>query len=500
MNTFKHTNRLFLAALLCLTVSYSSCDKDFGELNTNPSTSDALDSQFLLNFSINRAGSSRYESWRGNLIYTSQWSQQLSGSWGPDNYNTTNEDWLSAYWNTAYGDYMRNIQTIINQEEGTAMEGMALIFKTLIMQRVTDMYGDIPYSEAFQGGDFPQPSYDTQEAIYAQFVVDLRQALSQLTDGNGANPGSFDPLYGGDLARWRKLGNSMLLRVGMRMSEVDPSTAQSVVSEAISGGILSEANDIAFLNFDGSMPDGPVASGIGEVFNDFGIGGGGFAFSDEMLMRLQAANDPREAVMAVKYNSDGSVDESVGPGDYMGKPNGGDIVSLFDFAMPNHDVMVAYDSPVIFYTLAEAEFSRAEAIVRGWASGNAQEAYENGVRAACKQLALYPRSTTITDAEIDQLLTEATVAWDESNAMELINTQKWIALLFDGFEGYANLRRTGIPEVTPGLTAGESNGTIPKRMRYPISEDLANKANYEDAVSRLSQGDKITSSVWWDVN
>jgi hypothetical protein len=483
--------------LFCILLPLSSCDKDFGELNTDPQAATSLDSKFLLNYAINRTGSSRYESWRGNLIYTSQWAQHLSGSWSPDNYNTTNEDWLAAYWNEAYGTYMRNFQNIIDRGEGTNVEAMAKIFKVLVMQRVTDMYGDIPYSEAFQGGNFPQPGYDTQEAIYGFFVAELRQAIAQLAPGNGEEVGNFDPLYAGDIDSWKRFGNSLLLRVGMRMSEVNPAVAQEVVSEAISGGILTE---IAVMHFDASQNGGPVSSGIGSVFNDFGVGGGGFAFSDEYLTRLQAANDPRLSVMALQYNSDGSENSAVTPAEYLGKANGADIATIYDFAMPNHDVMAAYDSPIIFYSVAEAQFNLAEAITRGWASGSAQDAYEAGVRAACKHLAEYPRSTLITDGQIDALLLEGTVAWDAANAMELINTQKWLALLFDGFEAYSNFRRTGIPALTPGLTAGETGGTHPKRMRYPISEDLTNRTNYDAAVSRLSGGDVITTPVWWDVN
>lgn len=500
MNKQNHILRLVMAGIFCLAFTVSSCDKDFGEQNLDPQTTTQIESKFLLNFAVNRAGSSRYELWRGNLIYCSQWSQQLSGNWAPNNYNSTNEDWLSAYWNTAYGDYMRNVQAIINQEEGTNVEAMAMIFKVLIMQRVTDMYGDIPYSEAFQGGDLPQPAYDTQEAVYGSFVAELRQAIGQLSVGNGENPGSFDGIYEGDIENWKRLGNSMLLRVGMRMSEANPTMAQQIVSEAISGGIISSFDEQAYITFDGSMPDGPVASGIGEVFNDFGVGGGGFSLSDELLDRLQGNNDPREAVIAVTYNADGSVNTDVGVGQHVGRVNGRDYPEFYAQAQPNHDVMVAYDSPILYFTHAEAEFTRAEAIVRGWATGDAQEAYENGVRAACKQLGLYPRSTEIMDAQIDELLTQSGVAWNDANAMDLINTQKWIALLFDGFEAYANYRRTGFPAITPGETAGESNGQVPGRLRYPTSEQLTNEANYNTAVGRLNGGDVITSSVWWDVN
>ncbi|MEO0468287.1 MAG: SusD/RagB family nutrient-binding outer membrane lipoprotein [Bacteroidota bacterium] len=490
-----------LAVIVPMAIFSTSCDNGFAELNTNPSTSDNLDGEFLLNFALNRAASSRYETWRGNLIYTSQWAQQLSGGWAPNNYQTTNEDWLAAYWNEAFGTYMRNIQDIINQEEGTNLEAMAMIFKVMIMQRVTDMYGDIPYSEAFQGGTVPQPAYDTQEEVYNAFISELRQAIGQLSAGNGRTVGSFDPIYNGDIDKWRMFGNSLLLRVGMRLSEVNSTLAEETVAAALSGGVFSSNDDMAWIEFDGSMPDGPVASGIGEVFNDFGVGGGGFNLSDEFLDRLQAANDPREKVIAVTYNSDGSVNTNVGVGQHMGRVNGRDVPDAFEFAMPNHAVMTAYNSPVLYLTYAEVEFNRAEAITRGWANGDAQEAYENGIRAACQQLALYPGAETITDQEITDLLANANVAWDAGNAMNLINTQKWISLLFDGFEAYANYRRTGYPELTVGETVGESNGTnIPGRMRYPVSEILANSDNYDEAVNRLSGGDVITENVWWDAN
>lgn len=498
MKSYNYIKKILGLSLLI--VFFAACDEDFGELNTNPSTADNLGGEFLLNYSINRAASSRYETWRGNLIYCSQWAQQLSGGWAPNNYQTTNEDWLSAYWNEAFGTYMRNIQDIINREEGTNLESMALIFKVLIMQRVTDMYGDIPYAEAFQGGDFPQPGYDSQESIYNSFIADLTRAVSQLAPGNGVDVANFDPIYNGDIDLWRKFGNSLLLRVGMRLTEVNSGLANKTISDAITGGVFTSSADEAFIEFDGSLPDGPVASGIGEVFNDFGVGGGGFNLSDEFLDRLQANNDPRERIIAVTYNSDGSINTDVGVGQHQGRVNGRDVGDSFVFAMPNHDVMVAYDSPVYYMTYAEVQFNVAEAIMRGWASGDAQAAYEAGVTAACRQLDRYPRVTPVTDEEIADLLKESGVAWNESNAMELINTQKWIALLFDGFEAYANYRRTGIPNLTPGETMGESDGSIPRRMRYPVSEQLTNSANYETAVSRLAGGDVITAPVWWDAN
>ncbi|MEO0627800.1 MAG: SusD/RagB family nutrient-binding outer membrane lipoprotein, partial [Bacteroidota bacterium] len=171
----------------------------------------------------------------------------------------------------------------------------------------------------------------------------------------------------------------------------------------------------------------------------------------------------------------------------------------FVFAQPRRDVMVAYNSPAIYMSFAESEFLRAEAILLGWVDGSAQQAYENGVFAACKQLELYPNADPISDDDIFDFLGERGVEWDEEDGIELINTQKWIATLFDGFESYANYRRSGFPDITPGFSDGESGGEIPRRLRYPISEQVNNATNYQEAVGRLDGGDVITSRVWWDV-
>ncbi len=492
----KISNRL---ALLLIVVMVFACDDGFEDVNRNPTQSDNLDPIFLLAFVQNKSASERFETWRGNLIYTSQWAQQLSGDWGPDRYITTNEDWLSAYWNEAYGKYMRNVTDIIDREETSNVGSMGKIMKVLIMQRITDMYGDIPFSQANRPNEFAQPVYDTQESIYNDFIATLKDAVSNLAEGNGNDPGSNDIYYGGDISKWRKLGNSLLLRVGMRLSEVNPSLAQQTVQEALAGGVFTGNEDIAYVAFDGSNIDGPNASGVGEVFQDFGITGHQFRYSDEFVSRIIDNNDPRETILMETYTSEGEIDATVGPGNHVGRPNGIQE-NPFEFAQPRREVMVAYNSPVLMLTFAEVEFLRAEAIVRGWATGDPRSAYESGIRAACQHLALYPNTSGVDDAAIDAFLTEPGIAYNANRAIEQINTQKWIALIFDGFEAYANYRRIGFPELTPGEVQGESDGTIPKRMRYPTSESLTNTANYNEAVSRMSGGDVIRERVWWDVN
>ncbi len=493
---------LLVGSLFCGSVLISSCTKDFAEINTNPNDADTVDPRLQFSYVLNRGASERYDQWRGNLIYCSIWSQQLSGEWETDRYVTANEDWLSAWWRDSYRRVGKDIVEVINNSEPESnLEAAATIFKVLYFQRLTDMYGDMPYSEANQGALFAQPKYDTQQEIYMSFIRELKTAIDALSSDKD-QLGTADLIYQGDIAKWKKLGASLLMRVALRISDVDEAAARDAVDFATSAGLMNNRDDIALLSFSGSNTDGPNVSGISEVFQDFGISGHLFRYSDEVVNRIIAFEDPRESTLLETYTNDGNIDNTVGPGNHLGRPNGiAPGTNDFVFAQPRRDVMVAYNSPVIYFSYAESEFLRAEAIQRGFITdGTAQQAYENGIYAACKMLSRYPNAQEISDRDINDYIGEIGVRWRENQAMELIHTQKWMALLFDGFEAYANLRRSGYPDVTPGLSVGESGGEIPKRLRYPNDERVNNETNYREAAARLENGDQLDSPLWWDVN
>ena len=198
----------------------------------------------------------------------------------------------------------------------------------------------------------------------------------------------------------------------------------SVSREAIEGGLMTSNADIAYVAFSGSDVDGPNANGVSEVFQDFGITGHQFRYSDEFVDRIIGTDDTREDNLMLTYKKDGSIDNDVGSGDHLGRPNGIDPGNDdFFFAQPRRDVMVAYNSPAIYFSFAESEFLRAEAIVRGYVDGNARQAYESGVYAACKQLELYPNASPIGDNDIFDYLEENGVEWEEEDAIDLSNSQ-----------------------------------------------------------------------------
>ncbi len=495
---YLHYILVFSACLLAF-----GCTKDLGEINTNPNQNqpDNIDPELQFTYVLNRASSERYDQWRGNLIYCSNWAQQLSGDWDADRYNTTNEDWLSAWWNNSYLRIGKDITDLIQSaEQGSNLQQMAIIFKVFFFQKLTDMYGDIPYSEANLGAELPKPKFDKQEDTYMQFIQELQTAIASLDESLDA-PSSADILYKGDIQKWKKFGNTLLLRIAMRISNVEPDLAMEIGSKAIQDGIINSFDDIAYISYSGSNVDGSNASGVAEVFQDFGVTGHLFRYSDEFVNFILNNNDPRETTLMETYKSDGSINNSVGQGFHLGRPNGVPTgIDNFVFAQPHREIMVAYDAPAIYFSHAEAEFLKAEAIIKGWVAGDAKEAYENGIRAAMRQLELYPNAEPISDDDVEDYLTENDIEYDQSDAIEQINTQKWVALLFDGFEAYANYRRSGYPDLSPGLTDGESDGEIPRRLRYPLDEKINNTQNYNEAVDRLSGGDVISARMWWDVN
>jgi len=492
--------RIKIVCSLLLLILFSTCTKDFENINTNPSEPDNIDRKLQLSFVLNRASSERFDQWRGNLIYCSQWVQHLSGNWEPDRYNTTNEDWLSSWWNSSYLEVGKDLLDLIdNTEEDSNIRNMAIIFKVFFFQRLTDMYGDIPYLEANRGAVFSLPKFDNQESIYNSFIDELKIAINNLDEGKD-DVGNADVIYNGDITKWKKFGNSLLLRIAMRISNVAPELAKENGQLALQNGVMTSNDDIAYVYYSGSNVDGKNANGVGEVFQDFGVTGHLFRYSDEFVNFIINHDDPREDNLMETYRNDGSIDNSVGSGNHLGRPNGiPPGTDDFVFAQPNRDVVVTYDAPAIYMSFAEVEFLRAEAILLGWVSGDIQEAYENGVSAACKQLSLYPNAEEIDDDDIEDYLEENGVEFEMDEAKELINTQKWIVLLFDGFEAYANYRRSGYPELSPGLTDGETDGNIPRRLRYPAIEKTNNAENYNAAVARLNGGDVITARMWWDV-
>lgn len=504
----------YLTALLvsiCL-LALSGCDTDsLHELNENPTVAADIDPGFILAYTQLQTSGERYENWRAQLIYQSTMMQQfatLPGYWVGDKY-LYNAGYSAALWDRAFTNYIKDLTNLVEitdptvegQEEFANHHAIAKIWKVVAFQRVTDLYGDIPYFAAGKGfseRDF-FPTYDPQSEIYADMLSELEEAVGLLS-ASASTPGNQDLIYGGNVDQWQRYGYSMMLRLGLRLVKVDPAAAQEWVQKAIAGGVMQSNEDISYIQHtDG--PEGINRNGIGDVFN-----WNGTAYTNDDSPRLS-----KTFVDWMLENDDPRLERLswvVTGGPAQGMPNGYDAntITNFDPTYEEHNgdaysrinpMFVLRESPMVFQTYAEVEFMIAEAIERGWATGNAADHYNAGVRAAMEMYSIYDPSVEISSAEIDAYL--AANPYDSANWAEQIGEQYWAATFLNFYETYANWRRTGYPELTPvDYPGNETNGTIPRRLRYPTSEAGNNPEGYNAALN--NQGpDEFTTRMWWDV-
>lgn len=490
--------------ILLFAVLLSACDQGFEDLNVNPTKPTQVSVANKLTAAQLFASSERYDNWRANLIYQSTMMQHIAttaGYWDGDKY-TWNRGYASSLMDRYYGNAVKSLEDMLVQldEEGSPEEMKAItrIMRVFVFSRLTDLYGDIPYSEAGKAviDEIFTPKYDPQSEIYADMLKELEESAAALGSGTSGF-GAADIIYNGDQAKWKRLANSLMLRLGLRLIKVDPAGAQSWATKAIAGGVMTSNDDIFFVPHTAG-PEGVNQNGIGEVF----LADGNPRLSETFVNFMKDRNDPRLPILGAR-RSDGSTAVD----DLIGFPNGLNPQMLLDltgeenmdnYAEPNRAIITGLDAPMIFQTYAEVEFMQAEANVRWGVGGDAETHYNNGVTAAMKTLSLYGDAGVIDDAAIADYLTAN--PYDAANALEQINTQYWAVTFFNEYEAFSNWRRTGFPVLTPVNFPGNvTGGTIPRRMSYSTSEETNNPINYEEAVNRQGP-DELTTRVWWDVN
>ena len=483
--------------IFALSLVFSSCefDKGFEEMNVNPAKASQIDVGNKFASVILQTSGGRYENWRASLIYQSVMIQHFSstaGYWSGDRY-FRNDGYATSLWDRYYPSAVKEIEDIKAQltaegNSGSEM-GMTRILRVFIYSRLTDLHGDIPYSEAGQGytNGILKPKYDAQKDVYMDMLKELEEAVAQIT--SSTTMGVSDVMFQGDTAKWKAWGNSMMLRLAMRLTEADSATAKAWAEKAVTGGTMTSNDHIAMVpHTDG--PEGINKNGHGEVFDADGNPRMSKTFVDWLK------DDPRLPILAAR-RSDGSTAVA----DLMGMPNrstGETVPDTSIYAEPNRNVITKRDVPMVFQTYAEVRLLKAEMAFRGWSvPGDAKTHYEAGVKAAMQMLSsIYPNAAAISDAEVDAYL--ALKPYDASKGWEMISEQYWAATLLNEYEAFSNWRRTGFPTLTPTNDPGNvTGGTIPRRLIYPTGEESTNAENFAAAIARQGPNDFVTR-VWWD--
>jgi hypothetical protein len=524
---YRRAARLVAAscALVLVVAVLAGCTQNFASLNTDPVRPDdnSFNPEYLLTGTqLAYTGSSdfSYETWRVNLIYCSTMMQHFShvaGYWVGDKY-LLNATYSAAYFERAYDEQIRLVQSLVEQSKTKTqyanLAQTARIMRVLLFHRLTDIYGDVPYTEGgrgYYGGSFT-PKYDQQSAIYADMLKELEEAAKAL---DPAQPVPNGDLFYGKLsgaarvAAWKKFAYSLMVRLGMRLTKVDAAAAKTWVEKAAAAGVMQSPSDNAFVTHD-LAGDRATVNRTSQIMNlPYELPY--IRLSKTFVDWLKAGNDPRLTVLAERAG-DGSTKSD----DLSGMPNGFDLTggatdiskapgypgSLDKYARPHNKNLARLDGPTFILTSAEVKLLLAEAAVRGWSVGKSAEAwYKEGVTDAMLYLQQYGAGAVIPQASVDGYMQSNPFknAGSIDDKLEQINTQFWAATLLNEYESWANWRRSGYPKlVTVNYPGNATNGQIPRRMRYPVQEASANAANYSEAVGRVQGGDVLTGRVWWD--
>ena len=493
------------------------CDKGFDEINTSTVRVNELEPIYLFNNALQASGPT-VNSLPLELAFVQQVVSPNGGVLAGGNFNQVNPGLITGNWDTFYATILKHLIDVINitqdDPERSNLYHMARILKAYCSMVVTDSYGDVPYFEAGKGflEGIVSPVYDSQSDIYIDILNELDEAGAALSTSRDIETG--DALYNGDITKWKRFCYSLMLRAAMRISNQDNSTAQTYITRAISGGLMQSNDDNAILRHDFNF-----VNLIGENLN--AQEASNYYMTGEFVDFLIDNDDPRLGAIAVRYiGATSGTDQnnaiagdapdiviSNDPADQVGLPMGNDngtaatlattlgLASFYDFTQVDRTRMTSTDAPNFLVTYAQTQLLLAEAIVRGYTTGNEATLYSNAIEAHMQQLAEYGEDVAIDQADIDTYVLANPLG---ANPLEDINTQYWVASFLNGPETWANFRRSGYPalESNPYPTQ-DITGDFANRLPYPDAELSANIANLQTALSNQGFSNTMDGVVLW---
>jgi hypothetical protein len=478
----------FIWSLAMSSLLLTSCMEDWNELNTNPNQPSEVPATNVFGSGITVVAGQLFGE-RIGIYYAGTWSGQLAAI-GLGDYefrvDINNRQWDNLYRAMAYFVDSRKIAL---EEGNNNLAAVSMIMKAYTAHQVSDMWGDIPYKEAFLLGEegILSPEFNPQEEVYDQILDELETAQGMLSD-NGGTIGVGDFIYFGDISKWRKFANSIQLRVAMRMSLVAPQKASEVLTNILGNSgaypVFEDNDDNAYLHWPGVSSDiEPWRRRLGVPTNKTDQ----YRTNYDLVTRLREINDPRLPVYA-DPNQEGEFN-----GYKMGIGQTSDPMNTQNNVSHIGD-RFGYDdegfSP--FMHAAQVAFIKAEAYERGLVSGgSAKDAYERGIELSMME-------NGIAQEDMADYLSADEVAWDsgaESNLTK-IRFQNWVSLYKQSVEAWAEARRTDVPLLDRVSADYASNHNRPPlRMAYPANESAHNQNFPFDIVE---QDIFYGTQLWWD--
>ncbi|PMD98125.1 SusD/RagB family nutrient-binding outer membrane lipoprotein [Siphonobacter sp. BAB-5405] len=467
---------------LTLALGLSACQSELEDINKNPNEATQGQPDYVLTNALKSSADlvmGSDASMETTVLFVQYWAKiQYTDV---DKYTTSPTN-VQNIWTNTYTQGLNDYAEVIRlgeQAKNPNYQAVGLIMRSWSFQVLTDLYGDIPYSQALNIDQYLTPKYDAQKDVYTGLLNDLQKAVT-LIDDTGASPISGDVVYKGNMKLWRKFAQSLRLRIALRIADRDAATAKTVISSLSKTDLIAGNEETAQFTYLTSPNQNPVNRDR-ETRDDYRV-------SKTIVDKLVQLKDPRLSVYVNK-----TADYT--PQGYIGVTNGlpADSAARLGFTKTSKlgDYFTAASAPAVFVNYAEVLFNLAEAAQRGFTSDDAATLYKQAVTASLQQY-------RVTADEISKYLAQPSVAYDAANYKKSIGEQKWLALFGESQESFAEWRRLDYPQLKPAY-AGVLNGRMPVRLTYPTGEQALNNANYKAAVA--NQGaDLLTTKLWFDVN
>ena len=521
----RNINKLIYAVLLFATV-LTSCKKGFEEVNTDPNnTPEALPQQLLASALVGTVHTNmiRNRNFNNELMQVTVNLSDGDATVFRYEFRNTFADYT---WNNWYSELtnLKDLDTIASEPVtlNKSYQGISLITQAWIYSLLTDTYGDVPYFQSNMAKyKIYEPAFDKQKDIYLDIFKKLEEA-NQLLKANTGIVTSSDPVFYGNVSKWRKFGNSLYLRLLLRLSgkaevadDVIAKIKEIVETNPSEYPKMTSNDDSAILRWTGDAPYTSPYITVRE--QDFR----GPSMASFFIDHLRDWNDPRLDISTYGKNGVNRWGIAQGPQGFSGvesgyTPGSGVTKQSYFYSMASvvsgQPAQTLQNDPLggMIMNYSELQFILAEAAAKGWISGSAENYWKTGIlNGITTWLPNWPNSTaigtppssapTITSPEFIDYLSNADIQWDNSlpleEKMEKIHLQKYYVLFLTDFQQWFEYRRTGHPVLPkgPGL---RNNGVMPARLNYPVYVQSTNPTNYQKAVE--SQGpDVISTQVWW---
>lgn len=468
-------------AIFALLVSCQS-DDQYEEKNTDPKNPTQVSAEFL----FNSATKSLFDQMTSTNVNENVF-RMLGQHWTETtyvdeaNYDFNSRNITQNHWSEMYRNILFDLATAKNNTDADILLSAATkktrnaqieILAVYTWAQMVETYGNIPYSQALNAGKFVLPVYDDAATIYGDLLKRLTAAIPNLTDSGFA---SADKIYGGDEDKWKKLGNSLLLRMGLRVIDVPSLATQSTaaIKAAVSGGVFTSNADNAELIYSSASPNtNPVWVDLVQS------GRSDFVVANTLVDKMNELSDPRRTAYFA---------ENLGTGVFEGGPYG-DNNSFAAYTHVSKRILNPAN-PASLMDYSEVCFYLADVAERSISGTPADAAsfYNNGITASFDYWGATDVATYLANPKVNY----ATAPGDWKVK---IGTQLWLAMYNRGYEAWTAWRTYDIPDFNlPAV----SELPVPTRYTYPINEQNLNKTNYTAASAAIG-GDKQTTKVFWD--